>query len=221
MRRRNQGLPAPPADVYTERAREAKTARPGAQRAAAEIARTIPIEGLSDPAYIANIIEETLRRFEHDPNAPLIGGPPTAARDWWRGKKDIYTGWLHEDLIDATEIDPPAGADAATVSAARAATLRIASSYATAIKPQLSEFLEWAPYRIAEHVTAPTRHGRIADVERALREIQAHRRVIGMRPLDPHAAGWSEEDVILEAERIRSLNPRTPNVAKLKRRLMR
>lgn len=217
MRRRNQGHPAPPQDVYTERAREAKAA----QRAAAEIARTIPIEGLSDPGYIANIIEGELKRFEHDPNAPLIETPPQVSPDWWRGKKEHFTGWPYEDLIDATDIDPPAGADPATVRAARAATMRIAWSYATKIRPQLSEFLEWAPYRIAEHVTAKTRHTRIAGVEKALREIQTHRRAIGMPPLDPQAAGWTEEDVIHEAERIRRLNPRATNVGKLKRRLMR
>lgn len=40
-----------------------------------------------------------------------------------------------------------------------------------------------------------------------LAEINAHRRRLGMRPLDPAAAGWTADDVRLEARRIRALNP--------------
>lgn len=47
-----------------------------------------------------------------------------------------------------------------------------------------------------------------ADVSADLAEINAHRRAVGMRPLDPAAAGWSEEDVRIEAARIRR-NPAT------------
>lgn len=42
-------------------------------------------------------------------------------------------------------------------------------------------------------------------VARALAEIQAHRRGMGLRPLDPAASGWTEQDVLDEAERIRRL----------------
>lgn len=37
--------------------------------------------------------------------------------------------------------------------------------------------------------------------------VNRHRRHLGLAPLDPQAAGWSEEDVRVEAERIRAPNP--------------
>lgn len=37
--------------------------------------------------------------------------------------------------------------------------------------------------------------------------INEHRRKMGMRPLDPVAADWTEEDLAIEATRIRKLNP--------------
>lgn len=46
-----------------------------------------------------------------------------------------------------------------------------------------------------------------ASINSDLAEINAHRRLIGMRPLDPAAAGWTDDDVRLEARRIRALNP--------------
>lgn len=45
------------------------------------------------------------------------------------------------------------------------------------------------------------------DVSRELAEINAHRRALGMRPLDPAIAGWSDDDVVAEALRLRA-NPR-------------
>ena len=40
----------------------------------------------------------------------------------------------------------------------------------------------------------------------AIKQIQEHRRQMGQLPLAPEARGWSEQDVIDEAERIRKLN---------------
>lgn len=55
------------------------------------------------------------------------------------------------------------------------------------------------------------------DISDALEAINRYRRRIGMRPLDPQAAGWTPDDVVLEAQRIsRIANPR-----RLKRRLLR
>lgn len=45
------------------------------------------------------------------------------------------------------------------------------------------------------------------DVTDELAQINAHRRSLGMAPLDPASAGWSDEDVVIEARRLRS-NPR-------------
>lgn len=42
-------------------------------------------------------------------------------------------------------------------------------------------------------------------VKRALHAIDVHRAKIGMSPLDPGRAGWSDEDVVLEADRIKRL----------------
>lgn len=41
----------------------------------------------------------------------------------------------------------------------------------------------------------------------ALAAVNAHRRKIGMRPLDPDAAGWTTQDILDEHARIRTLNP--------------
>lgn len=53
----------------------------------------------------------------------------------------------------------------------------------------------------------------------ALDLINRHRRSIGQKPLDPVAERWTEEDLEIEAKRIRRLNGRRPNVTKLVARL--
>lgn len=57
----------------------------------------------------------------------------------------------------------------------------------------------------------------------ALEEINKHRRAIGQRPLDPKAAGWTDQDLFAELKRIRSMNPRRrrKGVRALKRSLLR
>lgn len=52
----------------------------------------------------------------------------------------------------------------------------------------------------------------------ALDAVNRHRRAVGQLPLDPAAAGWSPQDVELEAQRIAKLNP---ELVSLKRKLMR
>jgi hypothetical protein len=55
------------------------------------------------------------------------------------------------------------------------------------------------------------------DVSASLSQINRHRALIGMRPLDPVSAGWTQQDVLLEAQRISRLsNP----LLDLKRRLL-
>lgn len=66
---------------------------------------------------------------------------------------------------------------------------------------------------VARHADDPAPTG-------ALQAINLHRRVIGQPPLDPTAAGWSAEDVELEARRIAAL-PNPGAYEKLKRSLMR
>lgn len=43
------------------------------------------------------------------------------------------------------------------------------------------------------------------DVSEALAFVNRHRRAMGMSPLDPAQAGWSAQDVLLEAERVHRL----------------
>lgn len=54
----------------------------------------------------------------------------------------------------------------------------------------------------AEVVRPGTRRQASSGVTRALDVINRHRRGLGMSLLDPAAAGWSEQDVLLEAERV-------------------
>jgi hypothetical protein len=56
---------------------------------------------------------------------------------------------------------------------------------------------------LQEVTTAPS-----STAEKDIKRINHHRAKIGMRPLDPAAAGWSERDLQIEAQRIRRLgNP--------------
>ena len=74
---------------------------------------------------------------------------------------------------------------------------------------------------IATHLSRTTAHQRTGDVEAALRKIQGHRRGAGLPPLDTGASGWTEEDVIFEAERLKREGLVSNPEHVLKRRLMR
>lgn len=196
-------------DVYDERAAEAKDARPEAIKAAANIARAVKIGGRSDPAYVANVIEDELRRFEESPDDPIVKRP-------WIGR-DAVTGLTMDDLLAHTEFEPPVSAHAHHVKAARAATIRIARAYGPSVGPHLPDFLASTPSMITEQLTSQAAPARVTEAEGALKTIQAHRRTLGMGPLDVHGAGWTEEDVLDEAQRI----ARLPNPLKdLKHRLI-
>lgn len=187
-------------DVYDERAARGKRARPEAQKAAAQIARTVPLEGHVDPAYVAHVIQAKLDRFEKDPDAPIMEKSGSG--------KDPMTGMTWDELLEGTQFKPTAGTDPILVKVARAAAIRIAQAYVGSIQPESTDFLEWAPGVIVEHLTQETWQPRVAQVEESLRQIQAHRRTLGMGPLDTAAAGWTEEDVFDEAQRIARLpNP--------------
>jgi hypothetical protein len=187
-------------DVYDERAAEAEDARPEAVRAAANIARAVKIGGRADPAYVANVIEDELRRFEDSPDDPIIERP-------WIGTEPV-TGMTVDELLSRTEFEPPPGTHPNHVNAARAATIRIARAYGPSVGPHLPEFLATTPHMIVEQLTQGPADAYAADVEEALEAIQAHRRTLGMRPLDVRSAGWSNLDVLDEAQRIARLpNP--------------
>lgn len=85
--------------------------------------------------------------------------------------------------------------------------------------------LEAVRRAIEAHRRGGSAAGRAPDVTRALAAIQRHRTRLGMGPLDPKLAGWSDEDILREAERIARLpNPlRDPRAAldRLKDRLTR
>lgn len=58
------------------------------------------------------------------------------------------------------------------------------------------------------HKVAPPGDEPGEPIAEALAAIQRHRAALGMRPLDPALADWTEEDIVLEAERIARLpNP--------------
>lgn len=187
-------------DVYDKRAAQARNARPEARSVAATIARTVPIEGLDDPAIIAKIIETELRRFEDDPDAPIFVRP-------WKGI-DPPTRRTTGELLDDTTFDLDAGVARPVVLAAGAATIAIARAYGTVLRPFLSEFLEWTPTVITKAVTSLPHRPRVPGAQGALLRIQEHRRHLGMQPLDVRAAGWTDQDVLDEADRIERLpNP--------------
>lgn len=130
----------------------------------------------------------------------------------------LFDAVPREDVVEMVlKAQIPAGVDEATSRASRAAAIRIANEYFELLtqshrvfspspKEAIGDFLSVVPGRIAEYFSRSTAHARVADVETAMREIQAHRRALGMPPLDAHAAGWTEDDVLLEADRLRRLS---------------
>lgn len=53
-----------------------------------------------------------------------------------------------------------------------------------------------------------TQPGLSSSGQKALTKINRHRAQLGMRPLDPAIAGWTEEDLVIEAQRLEALgNP--------------
>lgn len=170
-------------------------ARSAAKWAAASTAAAHDIRGLSDPAYIANVIEAELRRFEKDPAAPLIERP-------WKGPDPATT--LHEDEAE----DWAEQADA--TAAAMAAAIRIVRTYSTAIaiaaqSDSVGTFgrsIVDIAERIQHYLDIPEQPPELAA---ALQAINAHRRALGMSPLDPQSSGWTDEDLLIEGERIARL----------------
>lgn len=72
----------------------------------------------------------------------------------------------------------------------------------------LWERLQACEATLHEDVSLPPRDLR---VEEALAAINKHRRRLGQRPLDPRQAGWTDEDILIEAARIGALpQSRTP-----------
>jgi len=189
-------------DIYDERAAQARDARPAALRAAAALARAYKLKGSSDPAYIANIIEQEVRRFEADPEAPVI------LRSWKGG--DATTGLTADELLEATH-GPFEGA-------ARAAAISIARAYGPGPLGSINDFLLDAVYEIGEDLSKyqndddPTR-----EFDEALAAINLHRKSLWMDPLDPVASEWTDDEVIQYAKELERL----PNsVLELKRSLL-
>lgn len=180
--------------------------------AGAAIAQKYDIKGICDPAYIANVIAAEIERVKADPDADVV------ARHW--PGKDSATGLTIDDFIDYAE-----DADAST--AAKAAAIRIVGSYATSIGQwrgkHTPDVMGHSVIDIAELIETYVALGGAPSEpvgpSGALETINRHRCRIGMGPLDPDAAGWTQEDVDLEAQRIARLNPNTYEA--LKRRLMR
>lgn len=62
----------------------------------------------------------------------------------------------------------------------------------------------WGP-RVTGRHPGPPAEARSREVQDALGEINRHRSRMGLSPLDPAAAGWTDQDVLDEAARIRRL----------------
>lgn len=172
-------------------------ARSAAKWAAASIAWAHDIKGSCDPAYIANVIEGDLRRFEGDPDAPLVERP-------WRGL-DAITGWGMDDFVDwAEEAEASQAARSAAIGIVRAYGGHYRGDSAHEFRKHVVDVAE----RIQQYLDIPEQP---PEVTEALAAINVHRRVLGMSPLDPERAGWSDEDVVIEAERV----ARLPNLGRL------
>lgn len=175
-------------------------ARSAAKWAGAGVAYAYDFRGISDPAYVANIIEAEIVRHQASPSAPLVERP-------WSGD-DLSTGMTFDEFAHYAN-----AADAS--SAARSAAIRVVRSYARAIAAAEDEEISTAAgpavtaiaERIEDYLAIPTSDSAATKLE----AINRHRRKLGMQPLDPVGSGWSEEDVGREAERIERL----PNLGRL------
>jgi hypothetical protein len=183
--------------------------RPAAAEAAVDLVRYLDLRDISDPDYLGNVIEASVQRVEEDPNSPMV------ERQW--SGRDPLTHLTYGEMEQAINRarSRMVGVDPVTAKAAGAAAISVARSFSHQIRGQsnipegldpIYFFLEIATERIAQQLSRDTSQSRIADVERALAQIQAHRRALGMRPLDVHATGWTEEDVLLEAQRLGRLS---------------
>lgn len=178
-------------------------ARSAAKWAGAAIAAEYGIKGMADPAYIANVIEAELVR--HESAAP--GAAPIIEREWKR--KDPFTGLSSQEYLDYV-------AESGASPAAQSAAIRIVGSYSTVIARATGsgepgaygDAVATIAEAIQEYLDIPEQP---PEVTAALDAINAHRRSLGMSPLDPVSAGWTAEDVVAEAERI----VRLPNLGRL------
>jgi hypothetical protein len=213
-----------PRDIYNERADEAESARSEARDAAASIARTWSLTGLSDPAYIANVIEAELERFEQDAGAPLIqrpwtGGDPTVA-----------------DLLRYTSLDFPhwprgrhwsVRASEATKKGIRSAAIRIQGSYPLVDPNNPHSSVETTVVELTMLIVDSFIAARFAEpdpiaqtpIPEDLDVVNSHRRQLGMKPLDL-ADGWTTKEIADMAEKIRTTG-RMANPVSIKRKLMR
>jgi hypothetical protein len=179
-------------------------ARPEAVRAAQTIVKDYGITGLVDPEYIANLIENELKRFEGEPDAPLIEPP-------FQGP-DVISGLTMDELTDAAK-------KAIVRPAAQAAAIRVVRAYGSSVGDHPNERYA-AVINLARSIeqdlkTIPPP----SPAATALAQINRHRRSIGQAPLDPVAADWSEQDILAEARRLEERGLMNP-VAEIKRRML-
>lgn len=150
---------------------------------------------LDDFSYVEPYVLRTLANHLHDNDRSVLVIMVDSQRGLEESAKDLAIDAKRhlEDRFDD----------------ARVHGIRAAGRY---VGPDLT--LEWpiAPGRGLPSTAAD-------EVAQALAVINRHRRSFGQRPLDPAAAGWTDEDVLLEAERIARLsNPK--RARQLRRRLL-
>jgi len=225
-------------DIYDQRAADAAEsgASPEAQNAGARVARRFKIDGLSDPAYIANVVEAELGRSRDADKDPSQTQSDREFLAWLRkeenrrhlgGRGKVPVGQIRgltaEDAVQATGFELPAKVGPHEARAARTAAIRLLVSYSTVLRAiptgddtgedfdeaeRLGDLVE----EIAAAFAGPSGH-----VRAALQKIQTYRRHAGLPELDTR--DWTDDDILTEAGRLKS-EGRVSNPA-LKRKLMR
>lgn len=182
-----------------------------AETAARSIVQRYNIRGSADPGYIAAVIDAEFDRIRLD----MSESPPIIERPW-KGT-DSTTGLTYEEILDAVNA-------AHSGMGAKASSVRIVRSYATALQKSPIKNLRQVLIDIAERIQRSFELTELGEqplpatgARDALERINVHRRELGMGPLDPVEAGWTHQDILAESRRI----ARLPNPTRLKRNLLR
>lgn len=182
-------------------ARQAAAAAKSDAYAASAIARVIAAQvaawhfGSTTPVDYDEHVREIAWLVDDMP-VELVFGDPPGPLDTWRGwLRDFWRNNDHGQYFDPLEVQ-----QILNLQPGQEHHLR-ESAFSHSVLRRLHD---------ASEIGASS--GASTQAELAL--INAHRRKIGMRPLDPAAAGWSDDDVRIEAQRLRTQgNPRAALLA--------
>lgn len=171
--------------------------------------------GTEDPYVVTGIIAgDDQRVVQKIGSASPVEAIETVVMDWLKQEESVPT-----DAVEVWSVVERTSYSTHTIwVSTSSATVRPGQVGPTVDSWFNAEYAEYAPKVITSARLAAARTGAPAAVVRALHTINTHRRALGMTPLDPRAAGWSDEDVVIEADRV----ARLPNpLLNLKRRVLR